>query len=92
MLILTCAYSTNHAAEHGPGHGTWGLEPRVHLQRNLTAAIGASYARTCDRHLLSGQGRHALLMAIPCVNTLRLAFVATPAQPGYLILQEAEGD
>ena len=90
--IITSAHAPGHSAKHGLGHGVGGLQSGVGLQRDLAAAVGASHAGTCDGHLLAGQGRRTLSVTVARVGAVGLTLMATPAQPGHLVLQEARGD
>ena len=63
---------------------------RVGLQRDLAAPVGAPHAGTGDGDLLTSQGGRTPLVAVPRVGAVGLTLVAPPAQPGHLVLQEAE--
>jgi hypothetical protein len=62
------------------------------LHRDFAAPVGASHAGTRDGDLLAGQGRRAPLVAVPRVGPVGLTLMASSAQPGHLVLQEARGD
>src|SRR5262249_8193989 len=55
-------------------------------------AAGLTHAGPLDGDLLTGEGGHAPLAAIPGVGAVRLPPVAWPAEAGGLVLPEAGGD